>query len=263
MLFRVSDALASGVERTLARNGLTLVIVFYVLFGIQSLFSPSPSSIGGGNAPPSIGSGAAPTPVVGGPVVGGLVATVASLAGLYLMIVALRTFVTDETETIPSAALYDRPLWAFLNALVGLVVFGLLVAIGFVFLIVPGLFLLVSLWFFTVYVAVENDDFVTAMQRSWSLTSGHRLGLFGLGFVVFVVTIAISIPFSIVTAFIGGVPGALISQIGTAFATVFSYATTAAAFTQLRASQAPRDEHSESADWDASTNDRSGYTGAP
>ncbi|MXV61053.1 hypothetical protein GS429_03060 [Natronorubrum sp. JWXQ-INN-674] len=244
MSFRVSDALTGGIERTLAKNGLVLAAAFYVLLAVQTLFTPS-----------GVQTGMEPEPIIDAPVIGGLISVLTSLAGLYLLIVALRTFVTDETETIPDAALRNRPVWAFLNVFVGLIIFTLLVAIGFVFLIVPGLFLLVALWFFDVYVAVEDDDFVTAMKRSWSLTSGNRLGLFGLGVGVVLITIAISIPFTIAMVIVGGVLGVLISQIGTAIGGIFVYATTAVAFTQLRDSKAGVEDRSETDDWGSSTDD--------
>ncbi|TYL35916.1 hypothetical protein CV102_25225 [Natronococcus pandeyae] len=237
--------LADGIERTLARNGLLLVLAFFVIAAVQTLFTP-------------VGSELEPnaSPIVGGPAIGWLVATVASLLGLYLTIVALRTFVTDERDTIPDAALRDRPVWTFLNVLVGYIVFTIVVAVGLVLLIVPGLFLLVALWFFDVYVAVEDDDFVTGMQRSWSLTSGHRLSLFGLGVAVILIIAAISVPFSILEAIVGGVLGSLIAQLGGAFTAVYIYATTAVAFTQLRDPVVGAETQSETTDdWGSSTDD--------
>ena len=252
MSLRVFDALTGGIERTLAKNGLVLVAAFYVLMAIQTLFTPG-----------GVQTGIDPEPVIDAPAIGALVAILTSVASLYLLIVSLRTVVTDETETIPDAALRDRPVWAFLNVFVGLIVFTVLVTIGFVFLIVPGLFLLVALWFFDVYVAVEDDDFVTALKRSWSLTSGNRLGLFGLGVAVVLISVAISIPFTIAMVVVGGVLGVLISQIGTAIGGIFIYATTAVAFTQLRDATTDVSERAQSDDWGSSTDDQWGHSSDP
>lgn len=250
MSVQIFDVLTEAIDRTLARNGLVFVLAFYVLSAVQTLTVPAVP-----------GAEIDVSPNIGGPVVGGLTATLASLVALYVMIVALRTFVTDETETIPDAALREQPVWAFLNVIVGLVVFAILVSVGFVFLIVPGLFLLVTLWFFDVYVAVENDDFVTGLRRSWSLTSGNRFALFGLGVGVVLISIAITVPFSLVDAIIGGVAGLLFSQLGGAFVAVYIYATTAVAFTQLRGSQPPGGEPHAADGWDSPTDDRQDSSG--
>lgn len=67
--------------------------------------------------------------------------------------------------------------------LIALFLMYLGIGIGMVFLIVPGLILLFG-WTLTSYVIADTDASPTeALGRSWELTRGHRLHLFGYFFV--------------------------------------------------------------------------------
>lgn len=209
-----------------------LVLASYVLSAVSVLFLPIRTD-------PTVRTGASLTrsPVIGDSVaLGALIAIVTGLLSLYLAVVAYRTFVSGETDRLPADAVGRRPLWALLNVFVGYLVFGILVGIGFVLLIIPGIFLLVALWFFDVYVAVEDESFVDALGSSWALTSGNRFALFFLGVFVVIITSVLSWLFSILGAPFGDVSGLLVRQLGASFGTVLGYATTATAYVQLRES---------------------------
>ena len=232
MPFRVLDALGEGVTLTLSRNGLMLVLASYVLSAVSVLFLPIRTD-------PTVRTGASLTrsPVIGDSVaLGALVTLVTGILSLYVAVVAYRTFVSGETDRLPADAVSRRPLWALANVFLGYLVFGILVGIGIVLLIIPGLFLLVALWFFDVYVAVEDESFVDALGSSWALTSGNRLRLFFLGVLVVIFTAVLEGIFAIPAAVLGDVPGLLVRQLGTSVGTVLAYATTAAAYVQLRES---------------------------
>lgn len=64
--------------------------------------------------------------------------------------------------------------------------------IGLVLLIPPGLFLLTALFFYHVFIAVEDDTSLQALRNSWSLTAGHRLRLFALRLLVTVLIAVVS-----------------------------------------------------------------------
>jgi len=123
-----------------------------------------------------------------------------------------------------------------LNYVVGSIVFAIVVGLGFVALVIPGIFLLVTLAFWTVFVAVEDETFVAGFRRSWALTRGHRLRLLLLGITVLLLTIAVSAVFSL-GGVVGGPVGSFLGAVGAAIAgavtTVFSLAALAAAYNQL------------------------------
>lgn len=230
MTVDIAAVIREGVRKTTARNGLQLLGVTYVLLAVYALFVPVQTEFD-----PAAEEPMAAEPVLGTSAsVGGLVGLLTMILSLYVAVVAYRTFASDETERIPPEATSERAVAAVANLVVGGLVFMILVTIGSIFFLIPGLFLLVSLWFFGIAIAVEGDNFVAGMRRSWGLTRGSRLELFGLGVVVFVLVVAISAAFGIPEVAIGGVVGLLIGQLGAAIAVVFMYATTAVAYQQLR-----------------------------
>ena len=233
MALDIDQALREGYERTIASNGVILAGAFFVLSAVNALVVT-----GTGPRYPAMrfglfGRPAAGSEIVLPPPIAGLISLLAGLGTIVLAIAALRTFVTDETEHLPEAHFRDRMGWAFLNFLVGAIVFGIAVAIGFVFLVVPGLFMLVSLIFWEVFVAVEGQNFLEAFENSWQLARGHRWQLFGLGFVVLLVTLVVNAAFGLPGALVGGLGGILVSQAGSALTTVFGAAVLARTYVQL------------------------------
>ena len=168
------------------------------------------------------------------PLVAGLLSLVIGLASLVVSIAAIRVFVSNETERLPREHFTRRMGWTVLNFIIGAVVFGIVVGLGFVVLIIPGIFLLVSLFFWSVFVAVEDQNFVESFTSSWGLTKGHRLKLFLLGIAVALITIVINAVFGV--GFVAGsLVGLVLAQIGSAVVTVFSTAALAATYTELTA----------------------------
>jgi hypothetical protein len=174
----------------------------------------------------------------------------ATLVGIVVAIVALRTFTGEHAETVDRSA-FRRLGLATLNALVGSVVFALVVGTGFLFLILPGIFLLVSLYFYTAFIAVEDQNFVEAFRSSWALTKGRRLAAFVFLVLVYVVNLVASMVSTVVTiAFDGFVatggtaafqlggtssPVARVIALGiNSLATLFVLALTAVVFDQFR-----------------------------
>jgi hypothetical protein len=245
---QIVDALSSGIGRLATRDGLILVGLFYVLNAVSgvanALVLPSPAGPGMGPGSPGSGpgAGAPPAPETLLPSLGAALglSLVVTLVSVVLTIGALRAFVTDATL---STELFVRNLpLAFLNYLVGGVVYAVVVLLGLVLLVVPGIFAMVVLAFWTVLVAVEDENFVAAFGDSWRLTDGSRLRLFALGLVAVVVAVLVSLPFGLVGAIVGFLTGggtvaqvvsALVGPIGSAITTVFTLGTLAAAYRQL------------------------------
>ncbi|MFB6301412.1 MAG: hypothetical protein ABEH78_00910 [Haloferacaceae archaeon] len=240
MTVDVGDVLSRAARRTAARNGLVLVAIVYVLGVVSGLFGPrrppgpGPGGLPGGAEMPM---GGAPGPVIPvSPLVAAGIGAVFALLSAFLTVGALRIFLTDEREHLPTEAFTRRIGWVLLNVVIGGIVFGLAVAIGLVLLIVPGVFLMVALAFWTVVVVDEDTSFVTGFRRSWRLTSGRRLRLFLLGLVVLVIVFVVNLAFGAIGGLLGfftPVLGVVVGQIGGAFTTVFTWAALAAAYRQL------------------------------
>lgn len=83
------------------------------------------------------------------------------------------------------------------------IIVGVLVTIGFVFLFLPGLFLL-TIWFVSApAVVIEDEAPLGAMGRSWNLVKGNGFEVFG----VIVVTVLIVIGIWLVGAILGAILG--------------------------------------------------------
>ncbi|WP_290815544.1 hypothetical protein [Halovivax sp.] len=223
MAFAIIEAMSDGFDRTLARNGLLLVGVFTVLAVLNALLTPAMDPVASGT--PTLGPLA---------VLAGVLSIAVTVAWLGAVVVAVRTFVSEETERIPDEFVRHKMGFALLNVIVGGILFWTAVAIGSLFLLVPGLFLLVTLYYWFVFVAAEDQNAIAAMRSSWGLTKGSRFRLFGLGFAVVLVGVAVTGAFAIPAVLLGTTLGAVVSGFATAVVTVYALATTGRAYDQLR-----------------------------
>jgi MFS family permease len=231
MSLPVLDTVERGIRRAVARNGLLFMALVFVVGLAGALLDAGLDrlvAVQFDPADPGAVEFVAPSLAVG------LLSLAVAVLSLVVVIAALRVFVTDDTETVPAEAFTRRMGWAWLNSVVGAVVFGIAVALGFLAFVVPGFFLLVALAFWTVFVAVEDRNFLAAMRDSWALTRGSRLSLFALGVVTFVVTLAVSIAFGVLGV-VGGPAALVFTQAASAVTTVFGLAVLATAYTTLTA----------------------------
>ncbi|CAN5723043.1 hypothetical protein BH23GEM11_BH23GEM11_18300 [soil metagenome] len=58
---------------------------------------------------------------------------------------------------------------------------------GFIFLVIPGLFLMASFFLFGPVAIVEGGGPVRALRRAWELSRGGRLRILGVGFVAYLI----------------------------------------------------------------------------
>ena len=99
-------------------------------------------------------------------------ATVASVLALVVLlalqavnVVLIRVMAADR-QAITRETYTRRMGWVLLNSIVASVVVGLLTAVGFVLLVIPGLFVLVSLLFVAVYIADRDENVLDAIRDS-------------------------------------------------------------------------------------------------
>lgn len=227
MAINITRAIVDATGRLFERNGLillgaVLIAQFAYTLGLSSLL-PTMSV-----APESI------------PTAGSILGAVFLLLGigglLWLSVVSLRVFYIDETQTIPRSAYTENIGRAAVHLLVAGALYFLAVTFGFVLLIVPGIFLAVSLFFFDIHVAVRNRNFVDALGDSWTTTKGNRWPVLGL----FLVTTVLYIGFTALDLALDSVGGlvhwVMIELVATVLF-VFVLAVTARAFVQLQAEE--------------------------
>ena len=239
MSLSTTSIVKQGAKRTFSRNGLIIAAVLYVLAVVDGIIGIGATRYIASLPAEATGSASVAAPLI----LAGVISLLIGLATFAVLIGAYRLFVTDETERIPREYFTRNMGWALVSYIIGSIVFGIVVGVGFVLLVVPGIFVLVSLLFWGVYVAVEDQNFIEGMRSSWGLSKGHRLELFIIGVAVVLITMIVSAVFDFGAIF-GDLIGLLVAQIGAAFATVFTTAAIAQAYTDLRSTPEIGEMHS-------------------
>ncbi|WP_281193315.1 hypothetical protein [Halorubrum sp. F4] len=200
MSLQIGSTIANGIGRVANRNGLLLVLASVVL---GTAWQVAFNSAVAASLPPEFTGQLAP--VIDAPLPVLVAFTVASFLVLPVVsVVAIRTFVAGETDRIPREFVTRRIGWVVANLLVGGVVLSVLMMLGTLLLVIPGIIVYVALLFMAVFVAVDDENFVAAMADSWRLTRGSWLRLFALMLIV-------TVPFTVV---IGVLSTALALAIG-------------------------------------------------
>ena len=121
----------------------------------------------------------------------GDVGTVPSISSSVMTVFFLSTLVLSMLQLVVAARAFARPLDAHadfppelytrrigratLRMLVGVFVALVLVLVGTLFFVLPGLFLAASFFFVPFAIAVEDRGVLESLERSWGLARGHRL----------------------------------------------------------------------------------------
>ncbi|WP_254763403.1 hypothetical protein [Natrinema marinum] len=246
MTLNIGSSLTGGFRRVANRNGL-LLLVAYLFLGLvwqvafysavmawlqQSDVSTSDVALPSFEAPSSILAG---------------VAALSLLLLLYLTVVAIRTFVGGHSRSIPSEYYTRNIVYVLINAIVGNIVYGLLVAFGSILFLIPGIIAYVAFPFAIFYISSEDKNFVAALRDSWSLTRGHWLRLFLLFLIVFIgngiiAGIGSVITMVAVTAVSSQIMGTLVSGLFYLPFSLLTLGILAEAFIRLRDSQGAEDE---------------------
>jgi len=220
MTLDIPAAIEDGLTRLPTRVA-AILFVAYLVIGVLStvtaqtlgaaftdwLGSAAPTQPGAGGMP---AGGMGPGPAAGGgsPLaldVGLVVAFVLFLAQVVLAqavgVVTIRTFVSDAKQRFPDGV--DRRFgWVLLNALVAGIVVDIATFVGAIFLVIPGIYVAVALYFVQFEVIVEDKGVIDALSDGWALTAGERLRVFLLLVVVLVIGL------------LGAVPGFLLGLTG-------------------------------------------------
>lgn len=235
MTLQIGSTLEEAGYRLFSRTGAILLAAFLaLLLSFQALFNTilatTYTRLGYGEIAAALPLTLdIPLPVAGAGIAVGFVVS------LYLTIVSFRTFVDGARDSFPEGAFTRNVPLAMVNVFVGGIVYGLLVFLGSLLLLIPGVLAYVAFVFTVPYVIVDDRNFVAALKKSYRLTEGDRLALFGLLFIVIAAA-----------ALVGGVVGLLgalalpqsAAQLPTVviqpLVSLYSTAVIAVAFEQLR-----------------------------
>jgi len=235
MALQIGSTLQEAGYRLFSRTGAILLGAFFaLLIGFQALFN---TIVATAYARMGYGEIAAALPLtLDVPLsVAGAGIAVGFVVSLFLTIVSFRTFVAGARESFPEGAFTRNVPLAMVNVFVGGIVYGLLVFIGSLLLLIPGIFAYVAFIFMVPYVIVEDRNFVAALKESYRLTEGDRLALFGLLFIVIAAAALVGGLVGLVGALALPQPAAqLPTVVIQPLVSLYSTAVIAVAFEQLR-----------------------------
>lgn len=166
----------------------------------------------------------------------GIVATVVLAEALRIL--GVRMFARATTASLSTASIRSRLLLATLNGVVGGIITTVATGFGVLLLVVPGIFVAVSLFFVRQEIAIKNKNFVDALAGSWALTRGHRVDVFGLAVLLFFINLLASSP-ATVLFFINPAVATVLGVLVGSVVTVFALAVTTRAYAQLQESAPP------------------------
>jgi hypothetical protein len=172
-------------------------------------------------------------------VLGGELGVTVSLLSLLLgtiyqgMVVELVRDVQDGRRDNSIGQLFASVGPVIVNLLVVAILYGLGVAIGFILIVVPGLFLM-TIWAVTApVVVIERAGVVGAFTRSQELVRGNGWSVFAVVLIVIVGLAIVSALAAIVTSGLGDTGSAIVSWAVTAFTQPLSAVTAAVLYYAL------------------------------
>jgi hypothetical protein len=173
-------------------------------------------------------------------VLGGSLGVFVSLISVVLgtvyqgMVVELVRDVQDGRLDSSIGQLFASVAPVFITLLAVAIVFGVGVAIGFVLIVIPGLFLL-TIWAVSApVVVVERTGVIGAFQRSHALVRGNGWSTFAVILIVVVGLAIVSALATVVTAGLGDAGSAIVAWAVTALTQPISAVTTAVLYFALR-----------------------------
>jgi len=126
-------------------------------------------------------------------------------------------------------------LAAILPVVIASVLFGLLVGVGFIFVIIPGVLVWLAFWLYVPAIVVEKRGIIESFKRSGFLTKGRRWTAVGLWLVVVIASAAVSMLLTRLSVpAIGASGSTVVLYVWQAVATAFTAVMTAVSYYFLR-----------------------------
>ncbi|MFB6212947.1 MAG: hypothetical protein ABEJ07_00050 [Candidatus Nanohaloarchaea archaeon] len=232
MTVDVGRTFREAFDMTVSRAGIS-IMALYLVFQVLNLVVSQSFFMAALPASWTMSS-AYPLAVEMSAAVSGIAWLLLLLAGAALGLGVIRTFVNERTESLPVEYFTSDLLMPLVNIFIGGILFSIAVMVGFVLFVIPGIFLMVSLIFWIVYVAVEDQNFMEAFSSSWQLAKENRFPLFAIGLLMMVATYVFTLLFSVPSSLLlGRAASSMAVMIPSAIISVFNVAALASAYNQL------------------------------
>jgi hypothetical protein len=118
--------------------------------------------------------------------------------GLVSAALAYGTFQDLRGQKVPTSELVKRGFASLLPVVLAAVAFTILLFVGLILLVIPGLIVATALWVYVPAIVVEKVGVGDAFKRSRALTKGQRWNILGLYIIVFIAALIVEAIESIV-----------------------------------------------------------------
>ncbi|MGM0482758.1 MAG: hypothetical protein ACQEP6_02755 [Patescibacteria group bacterium] len=113
------------------------------------------------------------------------------IMGSWLTLGIHRVFLELSSGTPTSVKrVFSQGVMAVLYLVVAGIFYGIIATLGFILLIIPGLFIAIKFYFYDILIADKQLGPIEALKRSWAMTAGHWFQLFGLLILVILLNFA-------------------------------------------------------------------------
>ncbi len=177
MALDVWKVIEKGFKKTFRNTGTTLIGIFFLidLIGHISGTSFRQYLIDAELIPVAEGaSQSLQFAWIGSPIISGVLMLAVIFASLITVIVTIRVFLKDKKNSIPPSFYKENIFSPAVNLIIGGILYSILITIGIILLILPGVYLILALFFWTVIVLDKNVGFFKAMKKSWKITKGTK-----------------------------------------------------------------------------------------
>ncbi|WP_085536035.1 hypothetical protein [Massilibacteroides vaginae] len=89
----------------------------------------------------------------------------------------------------PQFSAYGQESRKLLKYIASSIVYSIIVTIGIILLIIPGIYLGIRLQFYSAFIVDEDCGAIESLKRSWEITKGQELPLFLLSLVMILISI--------------------------------------------------------------------------
>lgn len=261
MSLEIDEALREGFDRTFSRNGLLLFVAFSVFNLLNLVLGQSfaealtpvvEQQLAG--APDPMAEQMSAELDAERPFAIGMPLQLAAGLSLLSVIVAeamriasIRVCASDVRDRLPVGEASRRLGIATIYGVVAGIAARIAIGVSALFLLIPGIFVALSLYFVRQEVALADKTVFEALQDSWMLARGNRWELVGLAAVLIVFDLIVTSPEFIIGQF-DQTWALLAGNVLRGVTIVFSIAVVTRAYQQLRAERAERLGLDDSAD---------------
>ena len=138
----------------------------------------------------------------------GISSIIVSILSLFLICLFMMGYLKNCMQTLdgeePQFSSYGQVSRKLLTFLIAYFIFSLIITIGSVLLIVPGVYLALRLQFFYAFITDDDAGIIDSFKKSWIITKGNTLQLFivmlimilinFLGSLVLIIGVFVSVP---------------------------------------------------------------------